>query len=105
MKTYNQLEKKFDEQVNELQNKCNHKQLYPWAEKQWALGHGTGISVRVCRTCNKEVMTFYRANICDKCGEEFNWFYQKCFKCNSKKFKTYEITKKDDKIISKVKVK
>ena len=65
MTTYENLQKEFDKNVEELRKKCPHKKLSGWCEEWWAMGHGTGFQVKSCLVCNEIVK---RKIICQKCG-------------------------------------
>ena len=68
MITANELRKKFEKDLKELQNICNHPKS-TWAEQWWAVAHSTGNMVRVCDICEKELekkpldITFTRRSI------------------------------------------
>lgn len=104
MKTYKQLEKEFQDKVNELQSKCKHKKLSEWMECYWAPGHSSGTSSRICLICQKKVYSEYPAKIC-KCGKINHWWMGSCIECGSKEMQEYIITEKLGKLIKKVKVK
>jgi len=53
MKTYKQLEKQFESDVEELQKNCKHEDISDWIEEWWAVGHSTGHRIKVCNICNK----------------------------------------------------
>ena len=55
MSTYEELEKEFQEKVNQLRAKCKHPKISDWTEEWWAIGHPTGYFVKVCLICRKEV--------------------------------------------------
>ena len=63
---YNQLEKEFDKKVKELKKICKHKNLSPWSEEWWAMGHSTGFEVKVCKRCRKIIK---RRTACMNCGK------------------------------------
>ena len=54
MKTYEDLEKEFDKNVEELQKICPHENT-SWCEHWWAIGHSSGYSVLVCDNCRKTI--------------------------------------------------
>jgi len=51
---YEQLRQEFEKKLKELQQRCKHKETF-WAREQWALAHGTGYAVEVCKNCNKQL--------------------------------------------------
>ena len=55
MKTYKQLQDKFNKDVEELQKKCKHKKS-KWYQNMWAPGHFNG-EVKACLICNKTLKT------------------------------------------------
>jgi len=55
MKTYKELEEKFDKDIEKLQKNCKHKDISKWIDQWWAIGHSTGWQVKVCNICNKVV--------------------------------------------------
>jgi len=52
MKTYNQLKKEFEKNVEKLQKQCPHKRT-KWMDHWWALGHQSSYMVKVCLRCHK----------------------------------------------------
>lgn len=52
--TYEDLKKKFESDVADLQERCDHPET-TWMEKAWAPGHSTGKAVEICDICNKEI--------------------------------------------------
>jgi hypothetical protein len=57
MSTYADLQKEFNAKVAELQKNCKHPkgQISGWISVQWAPGHETGASVKMCKICHKIV--------------------------------------------------
>ena len=69
MTTYIQLEKEFNKKVKELRKNCKHKNLGPWCEQYWAIGHSAGFKVRVCKKCMETVMKRVNCNKCENVTE------------------------------------
>lgn len=65
-KTYKQLEREFNKKVAELKKNCKHKNLTPWSDEWWAIGHETGFQVRACKRCREIIK---RKVPCEGCGE------------------------------------
>ena len=65
--TYEQLEKEFNRKVIKLRKDCKHKEIWPWCEQYWAIGHSSGYKVRVCKKCREIVM---EKSTCQKCGKK-----------------------------------
>jgi len=55
MTTYNQLKKKFEQDIKQLQKTCPHKKLSEWMDEWWGIGHGTGYTVKTCNKCKKVI--------------------------------------------------
>ena len=68
-KTYKQLRTEFDKKVKKLQASCPHKKVSKEMTVCWSPGHSTDTKVKICLTCNKEVMRRYLAHLCLKCGD------------------------------------
>lgn len=98
---YKKLEEDFNRKVKLLQARCKHKRLTPWAEIQWAVGHGTGTSARYCKRCQARVYYNYNCNICNDCGEKNSWYINTCLKCKSGNLTNYNVIEKLGKIIKK----
>ncbi len=79
--TYKKLQKEFEKKVANLQKECKHARLSPWMEKWWAIGHSTGNYVKVCKTCNLEILWKGTESYCPNCKETFNAHYIECTKC------------------------
>ena len=67
MKTYEELKKEFENDVEELQSKCNHENISDWRIEYWAFGHVTGWQIKFCYICNKIIV---RKTRCSDCGRE-----------------------------------
>ncbi len=65
-KNYEQLEKEFKKKVAKLKKNCKHKNLTPWSEEWWAMGHSTGFQVKACKICREIIK---RRCACMKCGK------------------------------------
>jgi len=51
---FENLKKKHEEEIEQLQNKCKHDKK-KWMLEWWAIGHSTGYDVLVCLNCNKNI--------------------------------------------------
>ena len=63
---YGQLEKEFNKKVVALKKSCKHKNVSPWLEEWWAIGHSTGFEIKVCKRCRKIIK---RRTACMNCGK------------------------------------
>jgi hypothetical protein len=56
MMSAKELRKKFEVDLKELQESCQHPSS-TWCEEYWAIAHSTGRQVRVCDFCEKILET------------------------------------------------
>ena len=52
MKTAKLLREHYEDALKNLQDRCDHPHSI-WVEEQWALGHTTGRSLKMCSVCDK----------------------------------------------------
>jgi len=88
MKTAKELRRKFDRDMEELQESCEHKELSDWLDYMWAPGHYSLYRVKECKICGKII---YKMKTCEACqetyiinAEEYNIFNTICDKCKKK---------------------
>ena len=99
MKTYKQLNDEFNKKVEELQENCEHKELTPWMESQWAIGHSSTTHIRKCVVCNKTIAKDYIVKRCKVCQKSHPIYINLCDSCNSEEFEIVNIIKERGKII------
>jgi hypothetical protein len=52
--TAKELRDKFDAELKEMQENCQHPEISDWMEYHWAIGHFSHW-VKICRVCEKTV--------------------------------------------------
>ena len=52
MENITQMRKRHEEEIENLQKKCKHKQISDWTDYMWAPGH-YGMPVKYCMFCGK----------------------------------------------------
>lgn len=55
MENINEMRKRHENEIKELQNLCPHHKLSGWVTEYWAITHGTGNLIKVCEFCGKVV--------------------------------------------------
>ena len=55
MENINEMRKRHNEEIEELQKNCKHEVISDWIEQQFAPGHSTGNYVKICNFCGKIV--------------------------------------------------
>lgn len=73
MVTYKQLKDEFDKRVTELRKDCKHPKISDWMRFEWAIGHDTGIQVKVCKICEKIINERTKCCGCGQWVEKTNW--------------------------------
>jgi len=53
MSELKKLKQKYDADVKQLQESCPHPEISDWMPVQWAPGHYSGYSVKLCKRCGK----------------------------------------------------
>lgn len=53
--TAKELRKKFESDLEHLQNTCKHENVSDWMECEWAPGHSSMMKVKVCLQCEKVI--------------------------------------------------
>lgn len=62
------IKEEFEDELNDLQNKCVHNNMSEWMEHSWAPSHFSGYQVKQCNICWKIIE--YRTN-CIACKIKF----------------------------------
>ena len=47
------LRKKHQKEIENLQKKCKHKKVTDWLDEYWAPGHSSFRQVKICNECGK----------------------------------------------------
>lgn len=66
--TADELKKKYETDLAELQKNCKHKDITDWIHFMWALGHYADYQVKQCNICWKILK---KKLYCYGCGEQF----------------------------------
>lgn len=53
--TAQELKDKFDSDLKQLQETCNHEDISGWLNLEWAPAHYAGVKVKVCNVCWKHI--------------------------------------------------
>lgn len=68
IKTAKELKDKYDKDLKELQERCEHKNT-TWCTEEWIIGHSTGYQVLSCSDCWKVIKRRFQCNYCDNLVE------------------------------------
>jgi hypothetical protein len=51
------LRKKHQKEIDNLQKRCKHKKVTDWLDEYWAPGHSSFRQVKICEECGKTTET------------------------------------------------
>jgi len=71
METIQEMKRRHQREIRELQTKCPHKEVSDWMRECWAPGHSTAFEVKVCRNCEKVIARRTKCRSCGKITEAY----------------------------------
>lgn len=55
METIDKIRARHKQEIESLQDNCEHENISEWKPHYWAPGHGSHFDVKVCLECGKQV--------------------------------------------------